>query len=194
MQISRDFTTILKGLAIIAIVIHNYPVISSGNVYCNEMRFSPEITEAFFNELKSPSVTIIGDFFKFIGWLGVPIFVFLSGFGLAKKYSGKGNALSVKEYLSYNYLKLLFLLLPAVIFYLAIFIATKDWQAVASSLVSLTLFGNVVNHVLPINPPVYWYFGLTWQLYLIYIVIDFISSSFSRKRLNATMLTGGGFV
>lgn len=133
------------------------------------MTFKMENTYAFFSQFTTPNWSLLGNVFAFIGWLGVPVFVFLSGFGLQKKYS-KGN-IEARDYLHYNYMKLLALMLPATIFYLATFIVGRDWTSVISSVLSLSMLGNLWHFALHLNPTVYWYFGLTWELYLIYLLV-----------------------
>ncbi len=40
---------------------------------------------------------IIENVFSFIGWVGVPVFVFLSGYGLAMKYGGSKRGIEARE-------------------------------------------------------------------------------------------------
>lgn len=185
MTIERDKTTLWRGLAILGIVIHNLLVGSFGFVGCNEMTFRMAKAEAFWNSLLHPSLSLIGDLFAFLGWIGVPVFVFLSGFGLEKKY-GNNASFSAKEYLGYNYRKLFFLLLPAVFLYSVLFVVTHNWPSLLSSLLSLSLFGNIWHLQLPLNPSIYWYFGLTWELYLFYLVLK--KANIQGKTLNYGML------
>lgn len=183
----RQTTILLRGIAITCIVVHNILVGSFGFVRCNEMTYSVMRTTEFVSSIDSPSISFLGQMFAFLGWLGVPIFVFLSGYGLEKKYGG--NAIEVKPYLKRNYLKLFLLLLPAVVFYILTFCLQRDWTSVTSNILSLSLLGNIWHFLIYLNPTVYWYFGLTWELYICFLLIKrFYTSS----KINKMLILWGG--
>ncbi len=184
MTIDRDKTTLWRGIAILGIVVHNILVGNFGFVGCNEMTFKIAKTEAFWGSLTRPSIMLLGDLFAFWGWIGVPVFVFISGFGLETKY-GKGS-LNSSSFLASNYRKLITLLLPAVLLYSLLFLFSRDWLSLLSSVLSLSLLGNVWYMVLPLNPSIYWYFGLTWELYLFYLIFRLIHKS--HTSMNICML------
>src|SRR5579885_1478946 len=79
----RD-TTILKALAILAIVFHNFFHVAI-KVHENEFDFRPERFGAFMQAVVHPSLTIQA-LFAFYGHYGVQIFIFLSAYGLAKTH------------------------------------------------------------------------------------------------------------
>lgn len=79
----RD-TTILKALAILAIVFHNFFHIAI-KVHENEFDFRPERFGAFMEAVVHPSLTIQA-LFAFYGHYGVQIFIFLSAYGLARTH------------------------------------------------------------------------------------------------------------
>jgi len=79
----RD-STILKGLAIVAIVLHNFFHFVSP-AQQNEFVFHPGAFDVFLQELRRPSHSIQA-FFSFFGHFGVQIFIFLSAYGLAKSH------------------------------------------------------------------------------------------------------------
>jgi peptidoglycan/LPS O-acetylase OafA/YrhL len=83
-QLDKKDTTILKALAILAIVFHNFfhAVIS---VHENEFDFDPARFPVFLNTVVHPTLTIQA-LFAFYGHLGVQIFIFLSAYGLAKSH------------------------------------------------------------------------------------------------------------
>jgi peptidoglycan/LPS O-acetylase OafA/YrhL len=79
----RD-STILKGLAMVAIVLHNFfHIVSPAGQ--NEFVFNSARSAVFLNEAKHPELAIQA-FFSFFGHFGVQIFIFLSAFGLAKSH------------------------------------------------------------------------------------------------------------
>lgn len=77
-------TTILKALAILAIVFHNFFHVAV-NVHENEFDFRPERFGVFLQAAVHPSLTIQA-LFAFYGHYGVQIFIFLSAYGLAKTH------------------------------------------------------------------------------------------------------------
>jgi peptidoglycan/LPS O-acetylase OafA/YrhL len=83
-ELDRKDTTILKALAILAIVFHNFFHIAV-NVRENEFDFNPDRFGVFLRAVVDPSQTIQA-LFAFYGHFGVQIFIFLSAYGLAKSH------------------------------------------------------------------------------------------------------------
>ncbi len=79
----RD-TTILKGLAISAIVLHNYFHLLSP-VHENEFAFDPNHFRVFLATVVHPMLAIQA-IFSFFGHFGVTVFVFLSAYGLSRSH------------------------------------------------------------------------------------------------------------
>ena len=96
--------------------------------------------------------------------------MFLSGFGLCKKYE-KYNKIDTKTYIRHSFLKLFWLMLPAVLVYAVRSAFVGNFFRVGKGLFSLTLLNNFVCNILPFEPGVYWYFGLTFQLYIVYLCV-----------------------
>lgn len=82
--LDRKDTTVLKALAILAIVFHNFFHIAV-KVHENEFDFRPERFQIFLNTAVHPAFTIQA-LFAFYGHYGVQIFIFLSAYGLAKTH------------------------------------------------------------------------------------------------------------
>lgn len=77
-------TTILKGLAISAIVFHNFfHAVSPARE--NEFGFHPGGFATFLHTVCHPTLAIQA-VFSYFGYLGVPVFIFLSAYGLAKSH------------------------------------------------------------------------------------------------------------
>ena len=83
-ELDKKDTTILKALAILAIVFHNFFHIAI-TVHENEFDFSPDRFGVFLQTVIHPSLTIQA-LFAFYGHFGVQIFIFLSAYGLAKTH------------------------------------------------------------------------------------------------------------
>lgn len=77
-------TAILKGLAISAIVFHNFFHVI-GPVRENEFTFDPARFPIFLKTVVHPSMAIQA-LFSFYGHFGVQIFIFLSAYGLARSH------------------------------------------------------------------------------------------------------------
>jgi peptidoglycan/LPS O-acetylase OafA/YrhL len=83
-QLDKKDTTILKALAILAIVFHNFFHIAI-KVRENEFDFDPARFGVFLQTVRHPSLAIQA-LFAFYGHYGVQIFIFLSAYGLAKTH------------------------------------------------------------------------------------------------------------
>jgi peptidoglycan/LPS O-acetylase OafA/YrhL len=84
LQLDRRDTTVLKGLAIAAIVLHNFfHVVSPAQE--NEFLFHPGAFAVFLDTVRHAPLAIQA-FFSFFGHYGVQIFIFLSAYGLAKSH------------------------------------------------------------------------------------------------------------
>lgn len=77
-------TLTLKGAAILAIVFHNY-FHFIGPVHENEFDFVPTRFGAFLSAVQDPHQSLQAGF-AYLGHFGVQVFIFLSAYGLAKRY------------------------------------------------------------------------------------------------------------
>lgn len=80
--LTKENSMILRGLGITSIMLHNFLTSPQfGLSRCNEMSFSTEKTWVFLNSLSHGNM--IAEFIAFLGWAGVPVFVFLTGYDIA---------------------------------------------------------------------------------------------------------------
>ena len=84
---SKQQTTILKGLGILLIVLHNFyhnltPVIGE-----NEFSFSAEVFWNYCRVLQSSPEHVLRVLFSYFGHYGVQVFIFFSSYGLTRKYN-----------------------------------------------------------------------------------------------------------
>lgn len=180
LQITKEDGLIMKAVAILFIALHNMAHSSMMFIPENESRFNPDSPVALLNSLLSYAPTLLGDILSFLGWYGVPVFIFLSGYGLVMKYERKSPVPSASANIGFrrfflsNYIKLIALLLPMTVILLLFPIANNQefsWGYVASMLFQQTLLNDFVYVWLLPKPGVYWYFGLTMQLYLVYWIV-----------------------
>lgn len=85
-EYSRHDTLLLKGLAIIAIVFHNYFHWLYTGTKENEFNFSPENFTNMLVAIGENHWEFIHAFFTYFGHFGVVVFIFISAYGLAKSH------------------------------------------------------------------------------------------------------------
>ena len=80
--LTRENSLILRGVAIVFIMLHNFLHVDFwGFTGENEMTFSLDNAAGFFSACAAGS-NWVGEFLSHIGWIGVPVFVFLTGYGV----------------------------------------------------------------------------------------------------------------
>lgn len=144
----------------------------------NEMSYLSVKADAFFNVISSKGLGIY-ELFSFLGWVGVAVFVFLSGYGVMKSLPPQTVSESL-HYVKRQYLKLLFLLLPALLLFILGDALQHNFSSILKRVTYLTMMANVAYPYVKCSPGVYWYFGLTFQFYLIYA---FFGRYFTGKNL-----------
>ena len=166
--LSRENSQVLRGIAIIFIMLHNFLHLKMfGFSAENEMSFLPERASSFFAALAGGS-HLTAEFFSHLGWIGVGVFVFLTGYGVALRQPPV-NREETAAYVKRSYLKLLVLMLPAVLFFAVLDVFKGDlWPGLGKRFSYLTMLVNFAYPYLNCNPGVYWYFGLTFQFYLLW--------------------------
>lgn len=189
MELTKEMTTIMKGYGIMFIALHNFLHLGSftGYVKENENTFDVQRTWDYLVVLKSFEWEDVGQFFSFMGWIGVSVFLFISGFGLVKKYDLNKSELEVGKYVYHSWKKLAFLLIPGALYFIFYSLVNSTWSTVIpKSVLQLTLLNNFFMPMITFSPGVYWYFGLTFELYLLYLLLR----GWSVKRL----IVGGGCI
>lgn len=165
----RD-TNIIKGFAILCIVLHNYfhwLVPSPGE---NEFDFSPARVHSLFDLLGQQPGEFVNILFSYFGHYGVQLFVMISGFGLTlsmlRREQGWG------EFVINRLKKLYPLLITGVVVCLLGCLVMNgrlfnqgEWREIGYKF--LFIHTLIPNSGLSINGP-WWFFGLIFQLYLLY--------------------------
>ena len=183
----------MRGIAILAIILHNYCHYVKGIVKENEYQFFDKRIDGLWEALTSPDEFLPMHLLSFFGHYGVPVFLFLSGYGLVRKYekesrrqghdSGENSATSPLgsfSFLRYHYLKLLRMLIVGFVLFIMVDAVTPGrfpfhWDNVIAQLLMYI-------NVLPepdkiIWPGIYWFFGLMMQLYIVYRLLLYRRSS-----------------
>jgi peptidoglycan/LPS O-acetylase OafA/YrhL len=186
--LSRTESSALRGIAILGIILHNYCHFLGFAVKENEYKFDAERPMQFLDKLFSLDSDLFIHFFSFLGHYGVPIFLFISGYGLVKKYEAQPQQpASAKEaspsgtfggaFIKKHFLKLFRLMIIGYLLFIGVYLLRHSDGAQVYSwdrvLTQLTMTINFLyfdpDHI--IKPGPYWFFGLMLQLYALYILV-----------------------
>ena len=168
MTIDKTTSLRMRGIGILLICLHNLLHLDSEVLEC-EFEFSQERIAQLFQGLGEGLWSCIEVCFSFWGWYGMSVFLFLSGYGLVCKYELVIHPIKPWKYLHHHYKKLLLLLVPAYLFFVLNYYP-KGIISLTDVLGQLTFTLNLYDaHA--ITPGVYWYFGVTMQLYIVYLLL-----------------------
>lgn len=178
MELTKEEILQLKGIAIIFIVGHNLLRILNFQE-CNECNF-------FISFLDYPLKWSIFPFqiFLYYGWMFLPVFIFISGIGLQKKY--ENGAIIWPKYIFWNLGKIIILFLPCFIICVLLGLTGLVNCPLTKRGILLQAIG-ITNFLYPTYyswPGVYWYIGLTLQLYILFPFLRKLSN----KQLIATIV------
>ena len=162
----------MRGIAILAIMLHNYCHFIGRIVKENEYMYQEANNHRLWQALSNPDELLPVHLFSYFGHYGVPVFLFLSGFGLVMKYESDAAApVGPVRFLRYHYLKLLRMLIVGFVLFLMVDAVTPGryafhWDNV---LAQLLMYINVLPEPdKTIWPGIYWFFGLMIELYIVY--------------------------
>lgn len=187
--LTRGECSALRGMAIMAIILHNYCHWIGFAVKENEFMFNIGNSRRLWQAVMSADIYLPVHLLSYFGHYGVPVFVFLSGYGLALKYESAGSVpgavgsvaggaagrpLPVWRFVRYHYLKLFKMMVVGFVLF-AIFdtMLPGTWRYRLDHVAAL--FGMVANlFSVPdkvIWPGPFWFFGLMLQLYIVYRLV-----------------------
>ena len=168
--LSRAECSALRGIAILAIMLHNFCHWIAIPAKENEYLYRVSNNEGLIQILTDPDALLPVHLFSYFGHYGVPVFLFLSGYGLVMKYDHVPD-LPVFRFVRYHYLKLLTMLFAGFAAFTLVDVATpRPFHYTAGDIVAQLL---MYINLLPwpsrsIWPGPYWFFGLMIQLYIVY--------------------------
>ena len=165
----------MRGIAILGIVAHNYWHMIGGIVKENEFQWSSANVQAFLASLSNFGESLPFDVVSFFGHYGVPVFLFLSGYGLEMKYGHGDLSLERWRLSGRHYVKLFKMMLPGLLVSMAMACWCIGLAHNYSLLETFAMF-MLVSNFFPdpaavIFPGPYWFFGLMLQLYAIYFLV-----------------------
>ena len=166
----------LRGIAILGIMLHNYCHFLRFAVKENEYTFNPGKPMQLLDRLMEPDQYLFVHILSFFGHYGVPVFLFISGFGLVCKYEQKTpQRVPAAPFIGYHYAKLLRLMfLGYIAFAVVSYLHPHGYHGydVGRVVAQLLMYINILpnpDHI--IKPGPYWFFGLMLQLYIVYRLI-----------------------
>lgn len=168
--LTRNDTAWLKGIAITLIFLHNFCHWLPRCVSENEYTFHIENTHRMVRYLCHGGPHLVLNLFSYFGHYGVPVFLFLSGYGLVRKYERAGAApLQTGPFMLHNACKLWRLLAGGVLLFIVSDIYRRgSWVHGWDNVVWLFAFvSNFFPHRDLLLGP-WWFFSLIMQCYLLY--------------------------
>ena len=171
--LTRAECAALRGLAIIGIFLHNYchwlgPVVKE-----NEYTFSQHNVDWLTAVMASPDGLLPAHLVSFFGHYGVPVFLFLSAYGLELKY-GRSLYAPAFRFVAYHWKKLFSMMIVGFVSFTIVDATTPGrWHYTLTQVLAQLA---MVNNLLPdpdhqIWPGPYWFFGLMLQLYIVYRLV-----------------------
>ena len=161
----------LRGIAIAGIVLHNYCHWLGFAVKENEYTFNAANTAGLWRAMAAGGADLPVHLLSYFGHYGVPVFLFLSGYGLSMKYERGGHVPPALPFVRDHYAKLLRMMLPG-------FAAFAVFDAITPGafhfhaeyiIAQLLMLINLAPHPSSVIwPGPYWFFGLMLQLYAVY--------------------------
>ncbi len=158
------------------IVLHNYCHFLGFAVKENEYTFTSAKPQQFFSKLTALDSNLFVHIMSFFGHYGVPVFLFISGFGLVRKYEqSNANKVGAVPFIGSHYVKLLRLMFLGYIgFAIVSYLHPHGYHGytVGRVIAQLLMYINFLPH--PdriIKPGPYWFFSLMIQLYILYRLI-----------------------
>lgn len=171
-ELNKQECSALRGLAILAIVLHNYCHWLGFAVKENEYTFTESNNLRLWQVICNPDENLFVHLMSYFGHYGVPIFLFLSGYGLVKKYEREGEKEhGIYTFMRYHYLKLFKMMIIGFVAFIIVDVMTRgSFHYSCTGIITqmLMLINLLPNPSRIIWPGPYWYFGLTLQAYLVY--------------------------
>ena len=176
--LTKTECTVLRGLAIMGIMLHNYCHWLNPVVKENEYQFLKHNVSWLSQVTTGMNSLYPAHLFSFFGHYGVAIFLFLSAYGLEMKY---GQALTYSgsaipktgfyRFTRYHFLKLFKMMIAGfVAFTIVDAITANPWHYTFMQVIGqLGMFNNFFFYPdRNIWPGPFWFFGLMFQLYMVY--------------------------
>lgn len=175
--LTRAECNALRGIAILGIFLHNFCHWLNPVVKENEYQYFQHNVDWFAQCAARVNELFPAHVISFFGHYGVPVFLFLSAYGLEMKYgNGQGKApdgrrVVVSSFVRYHYLKLFKMMIVGFICFTVVDAMTAgSWHYNVAQIVGQLLMINNFYDQPDRNiwPGPFWFFGLMQQLYVVY--------------------------
>ena len=186
--LTKEDTSILKGIGILCIIMHNFfhwgqPL----NGKENEFLFNPDNIFCFFRAFAEYPADSFNIFFSYLGHFGVQLFIFISGYGLAKSMLSKPQ--KYLPFIADRLKKIYPLIIIAYIFHFLFAIIAYghvlEWKENLSFIYKFLFVHTLVpNEALSLNGPL-WFLGFIFQMYLIFPLLFKLIQKYGAKAFAA---------
>lgn len=179
-MLTRSDNHLLKGFAILSIMLHNLMHMLPGAVAENEFTYSGRnILRLVYEFRHSDDIwRMVWAVISHFGHYGVPIFLFLSGYGLVMKYEKSGATVpSALRFIGQHMQKLWSLMIPGFVVAVLFMVDWQSWWAGhpdfslnwgdSNPWLTLTFLANF-RHFSDLVYGPWWFFSLMLQFYVIY--------------------------
>ena len=181
---TKEQTSIIKGIAILLIVFHNFfhwiPPVDSME---NEFFFKIDHVRVFLQSFVDSPWDFINILFSYLGHYGVEIFIFISGYGLTRSFLNKEKSWGrfMIDRLKKLYPLLLIGLVVFILFKITMTYAVPtvaEWRSMLYKLLFIHLF--IPGETMMLCGP-WWFFGLIVQLYIFFPLLYKLISKYGFK-------------
>lgn len=177
--ITRSESLAMKGVGILLIASHNLAHTLGVTGYdCNEFYFDRESADTLFQCILHPTGNLLIQLSTLLGYCGIHIFLFISAFGLVRKYEQGTAAMPAPHtFVWQHYAKLFRLMLPGFLAALGAMALLPDLNIPGKKylLTQMLMIGNwfypPYSHTF-IGP--YWFLGLMVELYVVYRLMLYV--------------------
>ncbi|VAW49257.1 hypothetical protein MNBD_GAMMA03-12 [hydrothermal vent metagenome] len=173
-NLKKDDTLAIKGIAIILIILHNFYHNIRLLPSQNEFSFSINKTLSLINIFKSEYSDILRALFSYFGHYGVQLFIFLSAYGLTKKYLTSNSP--YRNIFLHSYFKILVPFIFVLFLWIAheLLIAGKSinfiMESYGAAIILKFLAINIPGYALsPVGP--WWFYPTIIQFYLLFPIL-----------------------
>ena len=186
---TKDDSLIIKGLAILAIMLHNFFRWIGPTAYENEFGFTQDYAQQFCELLTNKPHEFINIIFGYLGHFGVQAFILLSGYGLTKSMLAKPQCWTA--FMGVRLKKIYPLLIIAIAAFFAFTLALGYEMPEHSA--RETIFKLLFIHTLQPYSGLtmcgpWWFFGLIVQLYVLFPILLKLTQRHGTKILYGTTL------
>ena len=187
-EFSKDDSLIIKGLAILTIMLHNLfrwiePITGE-----NEFGFSPHVVQKLYESFTSQPQEFINIIFNYLGHFGVQAFILLSGYGLTKSMLSKPKCWTA--FMGSRLKKIYPLLIIAVASYSLIRWGFGDETLTHSDCREIIHKLLLIHTLTPYEGITFcgpwWFFGLITQLYILFPILLNLTQRYGTKILAGT--------